>query len=88
MFSSQTVEKKHSKKLLRKTQIHFFSFAALTAKTSQAEEIMFQNVAYRQTVYRTGSSRLFQGRENLQRKYPLDSMLFKRFEEEIKKVIE
>ena len=45
--------KKHPKKLLRKTQIHFFSFAALTAKTSQAEEIMFQNVAYRPTVYRT-----------------------------------
>ena len=37
--------------MLRKTQIHFFFLAAQTAQT---EEFMFQNVAYRPTVYRTG----------------------------------
>ena len=43
--------KNHPKKLLRKTQIHFFY---LTAQTAQTEEFMFENVAYRPTVYRTG----------------------------------
>ena len=42
------------KKLLRKTQIHFFFLTALTAQTAKTEEFMFQNVAYRPTVYRNG----------------------------------
>ena len=44
--------------MLRKTQIHFFFLTALTAQTAQTaqtEEFMFQNVAYRPTVYRTGT---------------------------------
>ena len=45
--------KKHPQKLLRKPQIHFFS---LTAQTAQAEEFMFQNVAYWPTVYRTADT--------------------------------
>ena len=50
----QRLEKTTLKKLLRKTQIHFFPLNALTAQTAQAEEFMLQNVAYRPTVYRTG----------------------------------
>ena len=46
--------KKHPQKLLRIPQIHFFSLTALTARTVQTEEFMFQNVAYGPTVYRTG----------------------------------
>ena len=49
--------KKHPQKLLRKPQIHFFSllsWAAQTTQTAQTQEFMFQNVAYRPTVYRTG----------------------------------
>ena len=50
------MKKKHPKKLLRKTQIHFFflTATALTAQMAQTEEFMFENVAYRPTVYRTG----------------------------------
>ena len=51
--------KNHPQKLLRKTQIHFFSLTALTAQTAQTEEFMFQNVAYRPTVYRTGTYTFF-----------------------------
>ena len=29
-------------------------FSSLTAQTAQTEEFMFQNVAYRPTVYKTG----------------------------------
>ena len=46
--------KKHPQKLVRKTQIHFFFLTANTAQMAQTEEIMFQNVAYRPTAYRTG----------------------------------
>ena len=46
--------KNHPQKLLRKTQIHFFFLTILSAQTAQTEEFMFQNVAYRPTVYRTG----------------------------------
>ena len=52
-------KKNHPQKLLRKPQIHFFSllpWAAQTAKTAQTEEFMFQNMAYRPTVYRTGAA--------------------------------
>jgi hypothetical protein len=48
--------KNHPQKLLRKTQIHFFFLTASTAQMAQTEEFMFQNVAYRPTVYRTGNS--------------------------------
>ena len=41
--------KNHPQKLLRKTQIQPWA-----AQTAQTEEFMFQNVAYRPTVYRTG----------------------------------
>ena len=46
--------KSHPQKLLRIPQIHFFSPTASTAQMAQTEEIMFQNVAYWLTVYRTG----------------------------------
>ena len=46
--------KNHPQKLLRIPQIYFFLLTALTAQTAQTEELMFQNVAYRPTVYRTG----------------------------------
>ena len=45
--------KKHPEKLLRKTQIHFFSLSAWAVQTSQTEGFMLQNVVYRPTVYRT-----------------------------------
>ena len=45
---------KHPQKLLWKTQIHFFFLLPWAVKTAQTEEFMFQNVAYRPTVYRTG----------------------------------
>ena len=46
--------KNHPKKLIRKTQIHFFPLLPWAAQTAQTEEFMFQNVAIRPTVYRTG----------------------------------
>ena len=46
--------KNHPKKLLRIPQIHFFSLTASSAQMAQTEEFIFQNVAYRPTVYRTG----------------------------------
>ena len=46
--------KNHPQKLLRKIQILFFFLTAWAAKTAQTEEFIFQNVAYRPTVYRTG----------------------------------
>ena len=45
--------KKKPQKLLRKTQIHFFSLLPWAAQMAQTEKFMFQNVAYRTTVYRT-----------------------------------
>ena len=54
MFLPTKTWKKHPQKLLRKTQIHFFFLTAWAAQTAQTEEFMFQNVAYRPTVYRTG----------------------------------
>jgi hypothetical protein len=47
--------KNHPQKLLRKTQIHFFSLLPWAAQTAKTEEFMFQIVAYRPTVYRTGT---------------------------------
>ena len=46
--------KNNPEKLLRKTQIHFFFLTAWAAQTTPTEEFMFQNMAYRPTVYRTG----------------------------------
>ena len=40
--------------MVRKTQIHFYFLTAQTAQTTQTEEFMLQNWAYRPTVYRTG----------------------------------
>ena len=37
--------KNHPQKLLRKTQIHFFSLTAWADQMAQTEEFMFQNVA-------------------------------------------
>jgi hypothetical protein len=48
--------KNHPQKLLRITQIHFFFFTASTAQMARTEEFMFQDVAYRPTVYRTGDA--------------------------------
>ena len=52
-FCPQKIEKKHPQKLLRKTQIHFFFLTVSTAQMAQTEEFMFQNMAYRPTVYKT-----------------------------------
>ena len=46
--------KNHLRKLIRKTQIHFFSLLTWAAQTTQTEEFMVQIVAYKPTVYRTG----------------------------------
>jgi hypothetical protein len=54
MFFALKKLKKKPQKLLRKTQIHYFFLTASTAQMAQTEEFMFQNVAYRPTVYRTG----------------------------------
>ena len=48
--------KNHPQKLLRKTKIHFLFLTAWAAQTVQTELFMFQNVAYRTTVYRTGTA--------------------------------
>ena len=55
----------HPEKLLRKPQIHFFSLLPWAAQTAQTEEFMFQIVAYRPTVYRTGVKKLFLEKEKI-----------------------
>jgi hypothetical protein len=42
-------------------QIHFFSSQPWAAQTAQTEEFMFQNVAYRPVVYKTGVKGFFWG---------------------------
>ena len=42
-------------KVAQKTSNPLFFLTAQTAQTAQTEEFMLQNVAYRPTVYRTGS---------------------------------
>ena len=54
MFLPTKSWKTHSQKLLRKIQIHFVSLLPRASQMAQTEEFMFQNVAYRPTVYRTG----------------------------------
>ena len=44
--------KKHPQKLLRKTQIHFFSLLPWAAQMAETEEFMFQNVTYRPTCWK------------------------------------
>ena len=51
IFCPQKVEKNNPQKLLRNTQF-FSSLLAWAAQTPQIEESMFQNVAYRPTVYK------------------------------------
>ena len=46
--------KKNPQKLLRKTQIHFFSLLPWDSQAAQTEKFMFQNVAYAPTLYRIG----------------------------------
>ena len=58
LFSAEAtwkVEKKHPQNCLRNTEIDFFSLLLWAAQTAQTEEFMFQNVAYRPAVYRTGN---------------------------------
>ena len=52
-FCSQKVEKPTLKSCSENSNPLFF-LTASTAQKAQAEEFMFQNVAYRPTVYRTG----------------------------------
>ena len=54
--------KTHPQKLLRNTQF-FSSLLPRTAQTVQTEEFMFQNVAYRPTVYKTGDSADYEKRQ-------------------------
>ena len=54
-FSPQKVKKKHPKKLHRNTQIYLFSLTAWASQTAKTKGFMFQNVAYKPTVYRTGT---------------------------------
>ena len=49
------VEKNTLKSCSEKLKSTFFSLTASTAQMSQTEDLMFQNVAYRPTVYITGS---------------------------------
>ena len=53
-FCPQKVEKNTLKSCSEKLKSTFFSLLPSAAQTAQTEEFMFQNVAYRPTVYRTG----------------------------------
>jgi hypothetical protein len=53
-FCPQKVEKT-TLKVAQKNSNHFFFLTASTAQMAQTEKFMFQNVAYRPTVYRTWS---------------------------------
>ena len=55
-FAHKKLKNPHPQKLLRKPQIQSFYLTAWAAQTTQREEFMFQNVAFRPTVYRTGDS--------------------------------
>ena len=52
-FCQQKVEKNTLKSCSEKLKLIFF-LTASTAQMAQTEEFIFQNVAYRPTVYRTG----------------------------------
>ena len=51
--------KNHLKKLLTLAEIPSFQKFSYSAQTAQMAEFMFQNVAYRATVYRTGHTTNF-----------------------------
>ena len=53
MFCPQKLKKPPSK-VAQKNSNPLFFLTTLTAQTAQTEEFIFQNVAYRPTVYRTG----------------------------------
>ena len=53
-FCPQKVEKTTLKSCSEKLKSTFFFLTASTVQIAQTEEFMFQNVAYRPTVYRTG----------------------------------
>jgi hypothetical protein len=48
------LKKTPSKDAQKNSNLLFFFLTASTAQMAQTEELMFQNVAYRPTVYRTG----------------------------------
>ena len=56
------MKKKIADKKLKKThtqKTQFFSLLPWAAQTIQTEEFMFQNVAYRPTVYKNGSMAMY-----------------------------
>ena len=55
-FCPQKVEKPTPKSCSEKLKSTSFPFTASTAQMAQTKEFMFQNMAYRPTVYRTGYS--------------------------------
>ena len=55
-FCPQKVEKTTLKSCSEKLKSTFFSLLPWAAQTAQTEEFMFQIVAYRPTVYRTGAT--------------------------------
>ena len=57
-FCPQKVEKYTLKSCSEKLKSTFFPLTASSAQMAQTEEFMFQNVAYRPTVYRTGTKAL------------------------------
>ena len=54
MFFALKKLKKPPSKVAQKNSNPLFSLTASTAQMAQTEEFIFQNVAYRPTVYRTG----------------------------------
>ena len=65
IFLTKISLKNHSQKLLRIPQIHFFPLLPWAAKTAPTEEFVFQNVAYRPTVYKTEVFSCFTLKENI-----------------------
>ena len=53
-FAHKKLKKPPSKVAQKNSNPLFFSLLPWAAQTAQTEEFMFQNVAYRPTVYRTG----------------------------------
>ena len=59
-FRPQKVEKTTLKSCSEKLKSTFFSLLTWATQTTQTEEFMFQNVAYRPTVYRTGDYTIYE----------------------------
>ena len=51
----KSVKKKPSKAAKKILELIFFSLLPWAAQTAQTEECVFQNVAFRPTVYKTGA---------------------------------